>query len=111
MEITSRQDGAVTIIEVKGRMDAVTAPDFDQFFREAASSDTKDFLILLNGLDYISSAGLRSILMAAKQITVKNGRLVIAGIKDAVKEVFNISGFQAILRICESEEDAFKELR
>jgi|WetSurMetagenome_2_1015567.scaffolds.fasta_scaffold00036_17 anti-anti-sigma factor len=111
MEITSRQEGAVSIIEVAGRMDAVTAPTFDKFFREISSSEIQAFLILMNNLDYISSAGLRSILMAAKQVKAKNGRLVLAGMKDAVKEVFNLSGFQAILRICESGEDALKELQ
>jgi anti-anti-sigma factor len=62
-------------------------------------------------LDYISSAGLRSILMAAKQVKAKNGRLLIAGMKEAVREVFNLSGFFSILHICETEEDALKELR
>jgi anti-anti-sigma factor len=111
MNITSRQNSAITIIEVKGRMDAVTAPDFDKSFSELASSDIQDFIILLNGLDYISSAGLRSVLMAARQVKAKNGRLLIAGMKDAVKEVFSLSGFHSILRVCESEEEALKELQ
>jgi anti-sigma B factor antagonist len=111
MEITSRQEGPVTIIEVKGRMDALTAPVFDNSFREIASSDHSDFIISMNGLDYISSAGLRSILMAAKQVKARNGRLLLAGMKDAVKEVFNLSGFNSILRICDNEEDALKEMQ
>jgi len=111
VEINSRQLGTITIIEVTGRMDAVTAPAFDKFFRERMTSDRLDFVIALNRLEYISSAGLRSILMAAKQVKARNGRLLLAGLSDAVAEVFNLSGFNTIVRICENEEAALQQLR
>lgn len=110
MEITNRRQGTVQIVEIKGSMNALTAPAFDQFFKEAAASDLNDFLILLNGLDYISSAGIRSFLIAAKQVKTRNGRLLFAGMKDAVKEIFAIAGFMEIFRIYDSEKDALKEL-
>ena len=68
MDISHSQQGAIRIIELKGRMDAVTAPLFDKAFAEAATPEASDFVIQLNGLEYISSAGLRSILMVAKQV-------------------------------------------
>ena len=111
MEIKSRQLDGITLIEVTGRMDAVTASVFDKFFRDMALSTSQDVVILLNGLEYISSTGLRSILMAAKQVKAKNGRLLLAGLTNAVEEVFNLCGFDAILQICENEEAALKQLR
>ena len=110
MDITHSQQGAVRIIELKGRMDAVTAPLFDKAFAEAATPDAADFVIQLNGLEYISSAGLRSILMVAKQVKAKNGRLILTGLTDEVREVFHLSGFHTILRICDTKEAALAEL-
>ena len=110
MDITHSQQGAIRIIELQGRMDAVTAPLFDKAFAEAATQEVSDFVIQLNGLEYISSAGLRSILMVAKQVKARAGRLILTGLTDEVREVFHLSGFHTILRICDTKEDALAEL-
>ncbi|MFZ1538531.1 MAG: STAS domain-containing protein [Chromatiaceae bacterium] len=110
MDITHSQQGAIRIIELKGRMDAVTAPLFDKAFAEVATPDASDFIIQLSGLEYISSAGLRSILMVAKQVKARSGRLILTGLTDEVREVFHLSGFHTILRICDAKEDALAEL-
>jgi len=110
LDITHSQQGAVRIIELKGRMDAVTAPLFDKAFAEAATPEALDFIIQLSGLEYISSAGLRSILMVAKQVKARNGRLILTGLTDEVREVFHLSGFHTILRICDSLDVALAEL-
>jgi anti-sigma B factor antagonist len=110
LDITHSQQGAIRIIELKGRMDAVTAPLFDKAFAEAATPEASDFVIQLNGLEYISSAGLRSILMVAKQVKARSGRLILTGLTDEVREVFHLSGFHTILRICDTKEAALAEL-
>ena len=61
------------------------------------------------GLDYISSAGLRSILSASKKLKGKEGSILLASLKDIVKEVFEISGFSTILPIYESVEIALSK--
>jgi hypothetical protein len=72
--------------------------------------EASDFVIQLNGLEYISSAGLRSILMVAKQVKARSGRLILTGLTDEVREVFHLSGFHTILRICDTKEAALAEL-
>jgi anti-anti-sigma factor len=65
------------------------------------------FLVLdLGGLDYISSAGLRTILVVTKRLREKQGRLLLASPKSVVREVFEISGFSSIIPILESVDAA-----
>ena len=59
-------------------------------------------------LDYISSAGLRVLLAAAKQLKTTNGELRLCNLNEVVQEVFAISGFDMILPISESESEALE---
>lgn len=109
MEITVRKEGSVAVVSVKGRIDAITAGEFEQ--RLSALMAGGDCLLVLNfsGLEYISSAGLRSILSAAKQLKTKEGKMLFAGLQGPVKDVFKISGFGSIFKIYDSDEEALRE--
>ena len=111
MEIidAGREKNAV-IITVKGRMDAVSAPDFEKKLGDWIDEGEKNFIIDLGELDYISSAGLRSILATAKKLKAVNGQLFLSTLKDVVKEVFDISGFSSIIPIYESVEAALEQI-
>ena len=69
-----------------------------------------NFIINLGELDYISSAGLRSVLVTAKKLKVKNGLIFLAALTDVVRDVFEISGFSSIIPIYESIESALAEM-
>jgi anti-anti-sigma factor len=68
MEIQTRKEKVAVVVLVKGRMDAVTAPEFEKNMLDFISKGEKTFVINLVDLDYISSAGLRSILALAKKL-------------------------------------------
>ena len=68
------------------------------------------FIIDFEALDYISSAGLRSILVIAKKLKAQDGQILLCSLKDAVKEVFEISGFSSIIPIHESVEAAIAQI-
>lgn len=106
MEISSRKEKEVTVVTVSGRIDAITAPDFENHLDGLIGQGNKLLLINLSGLGYISSAGLRSILSSAKKLKTLAGELVFAGLQGPVEEVFQISGFQSIFKIFPSEGDA-----
>lgn len=110
MEINTRKEKGVSLVSVKGRIDAVTAPDFEKNLSDLIASGEKTVLVNLGGLEYISSAGLRSILATAKQLKAENGKMVFTGLKGPVEEVFKISGFYSIFTIFESEEAALNRL-
>jgi anti-anti-sigma factor len=77
---------------------------------ESIGAGEKILLLLMNKLEYISSAGLRSILAIAKVLKTKEGKLVFAGIQGPVKDVFKISGFGSIFTIFDNEVEALSQL-
>lgn len=77
----------------------------------ATQSDSVSLLIDLRELVYVSSAGLRVILMAAKRVRAKGGRIALCGLQPQVAEVFEISGFGAIVPIHADRESALAALR
>lgn len=97
-----QEKGNLTLVTVTGRMDAVTAPDFEKTCQALMQKGKIDIVAELSALDYISSAGLRSILSAAKKLRGKGGNLRFCGLSGMVKEVFKISGFQSMFTIVEN---------
>ena len=110
MDIQTRKEKVAVVVSVKGRMDALTAPEFEKDVIDLISKGEKTFVINFVELDYISSAGLRSILALAKKLKEKEGRILFAGLKGPVEEVFKISGFQSMFKIFDSEESALREI-
>ncbi|HPL62250.1 MAG: STAS domain-containing protein [Syntrophales bacterium] len=111
MEIRSSKDDGVIVVSVQGRMDAVTAPDFDQCLEKFLQEGEKKFVIDFSGLEYISSAGLQSLLKTAKQLENTGGLLHLSNLRGSVRDVFEISGFDSIFRIFPSKEVALEPLR
>jgi anti-anti-sigma factor len=106
MEIQTRKEKNVLVVVVKGRMDAVTAPTFEETLQDLIATGENGFLIDLSELQYISSAGLRSFLVLAKKLKLQGGELLFAGLQGPVDEVFKISGFYSIFKIFDSVEAA-----
>lgn len=97
MQITVTQQGKAVVAALVGRMDAMTTVEFDHWFAEQLAAANSSFVLNMQGLEYISSAGLRSLLAAAKQLKAKNGSLLICCLSGTVEEVFRMSGFLTIL--------------
>jgi anti-anti-sigma factor len=110
MEIQTRKEKNAVIVSVKGRMDAVTAPEFEKNLSDLISKGETTFLLNLANLEYISSAGLRSILATYKKLKEKQGNILFTGLQGPVEEVFKISGFHTIFKIFDSEETALREM-
>ncbi len=106
MTIDGKREGERVIVTIGGRMDAVSAPEFEKSCESWLAEGAASFVIDLAGLDYISSAGLRSLLVLAKKTAARKGRVAIAAARDVVKEVFAISGFAAIFPMADSVEAA-----
>ena len=110
MEISTTEKSNAIVLSIKGRMDAVTSPQFDKAFTDLISQGHRSFLLDMEGLEYISSAGLRSILAAAKQLKEKQGTILFASLHGPVEEVFKISGFHSIFQVYGSEEEALTHM-
>jgi anti-anti-sigma factor len=89
-------------------MDALSAPQFEDEFVRSLAAGEKRFVVDLSGLDYISSAGLRSILFASKRLKAEGGDMAFCGLTGIVAQVFTVSGFLKILPVFATREDAFQ---
>ena len=98
------------IISLNGRMDAISAPDFEEKMGQWLNEGETSFIIDLLELGYISSAGLRSILVIAKELKSKDGKLMCAAPQDEVEKIFRISGFSSMIPTYESLQVALEHI-
>jgi anti-anti-sigma factor len=105
MEISTRTSDDIHIVAISGSLDSTTAPQAQKALDGVLVSARK-LALDFSKLDYISSAGLRVLLGAAKQLRAKGGTLRMFGLNQSVREVFEISGFSAILNVFPSEAEA-----
>lgn len=97
MKITKTQTGEEITYVVSGRLDTVTAPDLGKEI-EALPKEIKLLVLDFDGLEYISSAGIRTVLTAQKKMN-KQGALKLRHVCQAVQDVFDLTGFSDILTI------------
>lgn len=109
MEISIQDSGEIKVLYFEGSLDTNTAPDAQKRMDEVIEQGNHKILIQLEKLDYVSSAGLRILLVVAKKLKKSEGELRICQINDDVREVFEISGFDTILSVFDNESEALKE--
>ena len=97
MTIEKKLNGESATLVVVGRLDTQTAPELEKEL-QAVLPGLKDLSFDMTGLEYISSAGLRVILKAQKAMN-EQGSMKLTGVNDAIREVFDITGFLDILTI------------
>lgn len=108
MEIKEVKKNQVTVLMVEGRLDSSTSGTLEKNLISAIEAGEKNLVLDFTGMDYISSAGLRVLLMAAKKTNKLGGMLVLSALNPNVREVFDIAGFTNIFSIFNSLEDAVK---
>lgn len=110
VEFTVEQEGDVYIVLIRGRIDATTTPTVE---KKLARLDevAKKLAIDFTGVDYLSSAGMRLLLSMTKKLHAKGGKMVCYGMRDDVVEIIRMAGFERILDLFGSKEDALKSLK
>jgi anti-sigma B factor antagonist len=106
MELTIRNADSVTVVVIEGHLDTNTAPEAQQQLNTLLDGGVDKILVNFEGLDYISSAGLRVLLATAKRLSSCGGTIHICGLNETVNEVFEISGFSVILNVFATEAEA-----
>jgi anti-anti-sigma factor len=89
----------VPVHAVKGRVDSATAGELEKALQPLYATPGERVVLDFGALDYISSAGLRVVLMLAKRAKSSQGRLLLCSLSPQVREVFEISGFLKILEV------------
>ncbi len=108
MNISKRRADNTLIISVEGRIDALTAGDFDSFVSTTLEGGDEILILNMSALEYISSTGLRVILATAKKLKNKHGDLYLVGLRGNVRKTFKISGFFSIFKVFEDEQAALE---
>ena len=109
MQIEARHFADTTVARPAGRIDHRSAADFEAALAPllARTAAAQGALVLdLSGVDYISSVGLRVLMIAAKQMRAADARLSVAALQSVVAEIFAISRFEKVLTVCASVDDA-----
>ena len=106
MELMVGDAGEVKIVRIEGKLDTQTSPDAEAQLIRLIDAGARKVVVNLERLAYISSAGLRILLAAAKQLQGSGGELRVCSLSDLVQEVFDISGFDSILPVSKSEAEA-----
>lgn len=106
MAIAIERSGDVVVLLPHGRLDSNNAAQVEAEILEHVAGGATRLVIDFAGLDYISSAGLRVILVVAKRLKQAGGSLVICRLPAHIREVFEISGFLSILTATDTRDEA-----
>jgi anti-anti-sigma factor len=102
--------GEIIVLEVNGRLDSMTAPTLGERLTQALATRVKRLVIDLRQLEYISSAGFRVLLLAAKRADDSARELVLCGLSNKVRQLFDVGGFLDRFQVTPSREDAISTL-
>ena len=106
MEISTRKEGDVLIADLIGSLDTQTSGPASEEMSRVISEASGKLLVNMQQLEFLSSAGLRVLLRAGKEIQAAGGTMKVCQPNGVVKEVLDISGFASFLDIQDSEADA-----
>ena len=107
MNVNIKADGNIVIISIEGSIDSKTAGDLQSQIMEKVS-ETNNVLLDLTKVDYVSSAGLRVLLMIYRQIKLKNGKVILVGVSEEIKDVMSMTGFINFFEITDNIDNALK---
>ena len=109
MELNGYKQDKYLVVKAGGRMDATSAPEFEKSCLEWIQQGESTLIVDMEGLEYMSSAGLRSILVVGKKLKSIGGSLSFSSLKPNVAHVFSISSFGAMFKVHDSLEKALEK--
>ena len=111
LELQADQIEGVLVISVTGRIDGLNAQEFHENLDTEIAKSENPVVLDLEKLSYISSAGLRSILLIAKTLQGKSTRFMLCSLSAPIREIFEIAGFDKIIDVIGSRSDAVTAIK
>lgn len=108
VDVKEDKKGGVLILRIKGRLDAISSPIAEKRVFEFINQGESKLLLDFGGVDYLSSAGMRMLLSTTKKLKTQSGTLVLCCVTNNVLDVLKMSGFDHVLELYKTEEDALK---
>jgi anti-anti-sigma factor len=106
VKITDEKIDGKTVVNLDGRIDSSAAVEFEAHIVKIITGGCNTLLVDFTNLVFISSAGLRVLLLAAKKVRPYGGKVLLSCLSDDVQEVFDISGFSSIFSIYKTRQEA-----
>jgi anti-anti-sigma factor len=110
MKLTTSQLGDAQVFSLSGRLDSEAAPEFERQCGREINGETKTLILDLSPLDYLSSAGLRTILSTGKTLQAKEGKLVLCVPNGQTRQIVEAVGFHKMFTVCNNIEEAGKHV-
>jgi len=111
MQIAESRDGEVLVLALEGRLDAATAAAFEERLLARIADGERRIAVDAGAISYVSSAGLRVFLMAARRLAPPDAGFAVAALQPQVREVFDVAGFSSVLSLHPSLDAAVAALR
>ncbi len=108
MTIAANYIHDAAVLRMGGRLDAITAPELEHTYRQCVDAGTRRVVLDFQGVEYISSAGLRAVLLVGRLVQAAGGTLALASLHDSVKAVLELSGFYTLFPVYDSVETALE---
>ena len=108
MEIAEERIANALVVHATGRLDGTTAASFESAVLARLDSKPARLVLDFAGVEYISSAGLRAVLLAAKRAKTVDCGLAVCGLREHIREVFDLSGFANVVAIHPTVEEALR---
>ena len=110
MDINEQTVGSALVVSLDGRLDGVSAPDLETRVTSVVERGNVKIMLDCSAMQYVSSAGLRALLISARKCQQAGGKLAIAALQPECRSVLEMSGFQAIIDCHETSEAALAAL-
>lgn len=111
VEIKEEYIEGVTILRFKGRLDAISSPAAEKKVFEHINDGQHNILLDFQGVDYLSSAGMRMLLSTTKKLKTISGKLVVCSININVMDVLKMSGFDHVLELAQNQEEGLRKFQ
>ena len=110
MNLEQERREELLILRPRGRLDSSSSPELERILTEQLDAGAQRLVFDFTSLDYISSAGLRVVLLAGKKLRASKGKMVLVGLQDMVREVFEMSGFLALFAVAPTLEEGITKV-
>jgi len=108
MNILENKNGNIVILAPQGRLDITNSGDLEKKLLSLIDIGEKQFILDFRNLIYISSNGLRALLVGAKRLKGEGGTIVLCSMAEQIKEVFDCAGFSSIFKIYSTDTEALE---
>jgi len=118
LTVASREDAGITFVKMQGSLSATTAEQGNKEMKKIVDAGARKVILNLADIDYISSGGIRVLILTSKELSAVQGKMKIAAARGMVKEALEASGFHLLNRVygstielCNTEEEAVAAFR